>query len=166
MLLLDRVPNITEGDERNYHEMMGHVPVVCHPNPKKVLIIGGGDGGAAREIFKHDSIEKIVLVDIDGDVIDVCKKFFPNVASSFNDPRMECIVGDGIDYVNKAADKSFDIIIVDSTDPGGPSVPLFSVDFYTQCKRILADDGVVIAQAESPVGFSEEVFVEVMKKYY
>ena len=104
MLLLDRVPNITEGDEANYHEMMGHVPIFCHPSPKRILVIGGGDGGVAREMFKHPEVEKLVLVDIDGDVIEVSKKFFPKVACSFDDPRMECIVGDGIDYVKKAGD--------------------------------------------------------------
>ncbi|WP_347488626.1 polyamine aminopropyltransferase [Desulfoscipio sp. XC116] len=149
MLTLDNVIQTNIKDEFVYHEMITHVGLNTHPNPKKVLVIGGGDGGAVREIVKHKDIEKVVHVEIDQMVIDVAKKFFPELSSGFNDPRVEILVADGIKHVkeNKGV---YDMIIVDSTDPVGPAVGLFSEDFYRSVFEALTDDGLFVAQTESP----------------
>lgn len=130
---LDDVLNVCERDEFIYHEMIVHVPMMVCPNPKRVLIIGGGDGGAAREVLKHENLEKIVMIDIDEVVVNSCKEHLPSINNgAFDDERLELIIGDGIEYINKADDNSFDIIIVDSTDPIPDSCGevLFSSDFY------------------------------------
>lgn len=146
VLWLDNVVNVTEKDEFIYHEMIIHVPMMIHPNPKRVLIVGGGDGGAAREVLKHSNLDKFVMIDIDEVVVNECKKHMPGLNDgAFDDPRLELIIGDGIDYVKKAADNSFDVIIVDSTDPIPDSCGevLFTTDFYKNCMRILDKDGVI-----------------------
>lgn len=146
IMWLDGVLNVTERDEFVYHEMIVHVPMMTHPNPKRVLIVGGGDGGAAREALKHPNLEKVVMIDIDEVVVNECKKHMPSInGGAFEDPRLELIIGDGIDYVKKSEDNSFDVIIVDSTDPIPDTVGevLFTLEFYENCKRILAPNGVV-----------------------
>ena len=133
MLLLDNVHNVCERDEFIYHEMIVHVPMMTHPNPKRVLIIGGGDGGSAREVLKYKDLEKAVMIDIDEVVVKSCKEHMPSLNNgAFDSDRLELIIGDGIDYVKKAADNSFDVIIVDSTDPNPGTVGevLFTEEFY------------------------------------
>lgn len=141
--------------------MIVHVPMMICPNPKRVLIIGGGDGGAAREVLKHENLEKFVMIDIDEVVVNTCKEHMPSLnAGAFDDPRLELIIGDGIDYVNKAADGSFDVIIVDSTDPIPDSCGevLFTSAFYEQCKRVLSKDGVISTQSIMPMRYNKEIY--------
>ena len=151
MLFLDDIFNVCERDEFIYHEMIVHVPMMIHPDPRRVLIIGGGDGGVAREVLKHPNLEKCVMVDIDGDVVEECRKHLPTIhGGAFDDERLEVIIGDGIDYVRKSPDESFDIIIVDSTDAteDGCGEVLFTVDFYQQCMRAMAKNGVLSSQQQ------------------
>jgi spermidine synthase len=149
MLALDNVIQTNIKDEFVYHEMITHVGLNTHANPKKVLVIGGGDGGAVREIVKHKGVEKVVHVEIDQMVIDVAKKFFPELSVGFNDPRVEILVDDGIKHV-KENKNTYDMIIVDSTDPVGPAVGLFSEEFYRSVYEALREDGLFVAQTESP----------------
>ena len=158
---VDDVLNVTERDEFIYHELIVHVPMMSHPKPTRALIIGGGDGGTARELLKHPNLEKAVMIDIDGDIVNLCKKHMPTLNDgAFDDPNLELIIGDGIDYVKNAADKSFDVIIVDSTDPLPDSVGevLFTKEFYTHCHRVLADDGVISTQALMPMRYDAPVY--------
>lgn len=154
MLVLDGCVMTTDKDEFVYHEMLTHVPLHTHPNPKKVLVIGGGDGGAIREIIKHPSVEKAVLAEIDGRVIEVSKQYFPYIASGLSDPRVDVQVTDGIEYV-KNHPNEFDVILVDSTDPIGPAVGLFAVEFYQSVFNALKEDGLFVAQTESPFAHQE-----------
>lgn len=149
LLVLDGCVMTTDKDEFVYHEMISHVPLHTHPNPLRVLVIGGGDGGAIREIIKHPSVEKAVLAEIDGRVIETSKKYFPQIASGLSDPRVDVQVTDGIQYV-KDHKGEFDVILVDSTDPIGPAVGLFARDFYQLVSEALTEDGLFVAQTESP----------------
>jgi spermidine synthase len=149
ILLNDGLIMISERDEFIYHEMIAHVPLFVHPNPQNVLIIGGGDGGTAREVLKHKSIEKVVMVEIDKMVVDSCRKYIPSVSCSLDDPRLDIIIDDGVKYVENT-NTIFDIVIVDSTDPIGPAEPLFNNAFYKNVASILSDNGILITQAESP----------------
>ncbi|WDL95126.1 polyamine aminopropyltransferase [Alicyclobacillus sp. ALC3] len=149
LLVLDGCVMTTDKDEFVYHEMLSHVPMHTHPNPKKVLVVGGGDGGVIREIIKHPSVEKAVLAEIDGRVIEASKTYFPHIASGLSDPRVDVQVTDGIKYVEDHPNE-FDIILIDSTDPIGPAVGLFAKDFYQSVHRALKDDGIMVAQTESP----------------
>lgn len=155
MLLNDGIVMLSERDEYVYHEMLVHVPLFTHPNPKKVLIIGGGDGGTAREVLRHSSIKQCVNVEIDEMVVEVCKKYFPKLADSFDHPRVKLHIEDGAKFVKETTEK-FDVVLVDSTDPLGPAKVLFSEDFYREVHRILTEDGVLVAQAESPL-FKREI---------
>ncbi|ASN04027.1 spermidine synthase [Virgibacillus necropolis] len=149
MLVLDDMVMTTEKDEFVYHEMVAHVPLFTHPNPKRVLVVGGGDGGVIREILKHKSVEKATLVDIDGKVIEYSKKFLPSIAGSLDDPRVEVLIDDGFMYIAKS-EREFDVILVDSTEPVGPAVNLFSQGFYAGISRALKDDGIFVAQTDNP----------------
>ncbi|WP_227765558.1 polyamine aminopropyltransferase [Zhaonella formicivorans] len=151
MLVLDGAIQTTIEDEFVYHEMITHVALNTHPNPKRTLIIGGGDGGAIREMIKHDTVEKATLVEIDKAVIEAAKKYLPeiSVAIAGNNPRVEVLVEDGIKHI-KEKENYYDIVIVDSTDPVGPAVGLFAKDFYAAIHRALKDDGIFVAQTESP----------------
>jgi spermidine synthase len=149
MLLNDGIVMLSERDEFVYHEMIAHVPLFCHPQPRRVLIIGGGDGGTAREVLKHRDVTHAVMVEIDKMVIDACRRFMPSVASAYDDPRLELVIDDGVAYLD-SVDAVFDVIIVDSTDPVGPARPLFDNRFYQLVARRLAPDGILITQAESP----------------
>ncbi len=164
MLTLDGMVMTTEKDEYVYHEMITHIPSLTHPNPKRALIIGGGDGGTARELLKHDGYEEVVMVEIDAKVIEASKEFLPSIASALEHPKLDLIVDDGIKYVKSAADGAFDVVIVDSTDPVGPAEGLFSVDFYREVYRILSNDGIMVTQSESP-RFNQKVFREVYEVY-
>ncbi|WPZ09770.1 polyamine aminopropyltransferase [Roseivirga spongicola] len=164
MLTLDGMVMTTEKDEYVYHEMITHVPLLTHPDPKRVLIIGGGDGGTAREVLKHENLEEVVMVEIDDKVIEASKMHLPTIAQSLDHPKLNLIIDDGIKYVNDAADGSFDLVIVDSTDPVGPAEGLFTVDFYKEVHRILSADGLMITQSESP-RFNSKVFKEIYQTY-
>ncbi len=148
MLVLDGVIQLTEFDEFAYQEMLAHVPAFAHPEPRSALIIGGGDGGVARELAKHPSIETIDLCEIDEMVVAAARKYLPFIACGFDDPRVRVHIGDGAEFV--AARKSaYDLVIVDSSDPIGPNESLFNDDFYRHVKRALKPGGIAAAQAES-----------------
>lgn len=158
VLLLDGVVQITERDEFVYQEMLTHVPLFTHAEPRRVLIIGAGDGGVLRRVLEHPGVEKAVMVEIDGSVIELSKKYLPGIAGdAWNNPRAEVIVGDGIDYVKRAADGSFDVIIVDSTDPIGVGEVLFTDEFYENCARILSAEGLIVNQCGVPFMQADEL---------
>jgi spermidine synthase len=152
MLLNDSVVQISERDERVYHEMLVHVPMFTRPGIQRVLVIGGGDGGTVREVLRHESVTCCRLVEIDGAVIEGCRAHIPQTSAALADPRVEVVVADGVAHVEdaKRANEQFDLILVDSSDPVGPAVELFSTEFYTNVERILTDDGIVVTQANSP----------------
>jgi len=147
VLVLDGVIQATDRDEFAYQEMMTHVALCSHPNPKKVLVIGGGDGGILREITRHSSVDEIVLCEIDNMVIEASKQFLPNMAQGFSDPRVTIYNGDGAEYV-RGRKGEFDVIIVDSSDPVGPAETLFTESFYGHMKQGLREGGIVCTQAE------------------
>ncbi len=148
-LTLDGIMMLTEKDEFIYHEMMVHTPMSVHPNVKNVLIIGGGDGGAVRELAKYTTVEKIDLVEIDKRVIEVCKEYFPKVACAFDDERVTIYNEDGMKFI-RSKTNYYDVIIVDSTDPFGPGECLFTKEFYGNCFKALKEDGIMVNQHESP----------------
>lgn len=156
MLVLDGIVQTTIKDEYVYHEMISHIPLFTHPNPKKILVVGGGDGGAIREVLKHPSVEKAVLCEIDGVVVEECKKYLPEISCALEDPRCEVFIGDGIKYVHEHKNE-FDVIIVDSTDPFGAAEGLFGGSFYKEISECLTQDGIFIAQTETPFYLPEVV---------
>ncbi len=140
---------ITEKDEFVYHEMIAHVPLFVHPEPARVLVVGGGDGGTIREVIKHRSVQQVTLVEIDRQVVEVSKRFFPQVASGFKDPRVRIQYDDGARFLADTGEQ-FDIILADTSDPVGPAKVLFQQPFYQSAYDRLADDGIFVAQSESP----------------
>ncbi|MFV9510263.1 polyamine aminopropyltransferase [Tepidibacillus sp. LV47] len=150
MLVLDGVVQTTSMDGYIYNEMITHIPLHFHPHPKRVLIIGGGDLGAAREVTKYDQVEKIDLVEIDELVVQACKKYLPEVSGNLSDPRVQFIYQDGVEFV-KNRKNEYDVIIVDSSDPVGPAKQLFEYDFYQNIYQALKDDGVMVCQSQSPI---------------
>lgn len=156
VLTLDDLMMTTEGDEFFYHEMITHIPMMTHKCPKTVLVIGGGDGGTVREVLKHDTVEKVVLCEIDGMVIDACKKYLPTIACELDNPKCEILVEDAIEYMKDKKDM-FDIVLIDSTDPMGPGEGLFTDEFYTNVKNSLKKGGIMVAQSESPFAQKESV---------
>lgn len=149
MLVLDGVVQTTVKDEFAYHEMIAHVPLMAHPNPRRVLIIGGGDGGTVREVIKHPTVERVDLVEIDERVIAVCREYLPELSAGFDDPRVNIIIADGLEYVKQVRGQ-YDVVIIDSSDPIGPAVGLFQEAFYRDVHGALADGGIMVAQTESP----------------
>ena len=146
MMVLDGVVQTTEADEFIYHEMLTHVPLIAHGDAKRVLIIGGGDGGMLREVCRHESVENVTQVEIDEAVIDMSREHLPNhSAGAFDDPRFELVIDDGMNYVDKTESR-FDVIISDSTDPIGPGESLFTQDFYSACKKCLNPGGILVTQ--------------------
>ena len=146
VMVLDGIVQTTEKDEFIYHEMMTHVPLLAHGNAKRVLIIGGGDGGILREVCKHKSVEHVTQVEIDQAVIDMAKEYLPGHSNgAFDDPRANIVIGDGIKFVTDTNEK-FDVIISDSTDPIGPGEVLFTSTFYDGCKRCLNEGGILATQ--------------------
>lgn len=157
LVMLDGITQLTSADEYVYHEMLSHLPILAHGGVKQVLIVGGGDGALAEEIFKHPAIEHITLVEIDPWVVGVSKRHLKDVNhGSFDDARLELVIADGKDYV-AATDATFDLIVVDSTDPGGPGQPLFEETFYADCHRILRPGGVIVTQNGVPFFQAEEL---------
>ncbi|WP_082232626.1 polyamine aminopropyltransferase [Halobacillus massiliensis] len=149
MLVLDDMVMTTEKDEFVYHEMIAHVPLFTHPSPKKVLVVGGGDGGVIREVLKHESVEKAVLVEIDGKVIEYSKQYLPSIAGTLEDPRVDVQVDDGFMHIAKS-EREYDVIMVDSTEPVGPAVNLFTKGFYEGIAKALKEDGIFVAQTDNP----------------
>ena len=174
MLVLDGVVMLTEADELAYHEMIAHVPLSTHPDPRRVLVVGGGDGGTAREVLRHPEVERVTVCEIDGEVIRVSREYLPALASSFDDPRVEIREADGARFVAEHPD-TFDVIIVDSSDPWGPAEVLFQEPFYRSMRDALKTDGIAVTQSESMFydtdtirelqGFTQELF-PVARYYY
>ncbi len=167
VMALDGFIMLTEKDEFIYHEMIAHVPLFTHPEPKHVLVIGGGDGGAVREILKHKTIKKVELVEIDEEVVKTSKIYFPNLASYLDDERVEINFQDGIEFV-KSKRGIYDIILIDSPDPIGPAVGLFEESFYKDAFASLNDSGIIVAQSESPFVFPDlikRIFL-IFKRYF
>ena len=149
VLALDGVVQTTEADEFYYHEMLGHVPIVGHGAAKSVLIVGGGDGGMLEEVLKHP-VERAVLVDVDGEVVRLCREHLPSICGgAFEDPRTELVIGDGVDFVRET-ELRFDVVIVDSTDPIGPGRALFDESFHASCRDVLDVGGVIATQNGVP----------------
>lgn len=162
MLLLDGLVMTSEWDEFIYHEMIVHPAMFTHPDPRDVLVIGGGDGGAVREVMKHGTISRAVLCEIDGLVVETCKRHFPEISCTLEgNEHVEVVLQDGIRYVE---DKSarYDLILIDSTDPIGQAEGLFGADFYSKCFRSLRPDGILVAQSESPF-YSLELILRMKK---
>lgn len=148
-LTLDGYMMLTEKDEFIYHEMITHVPMCVNPDARRILVIGGGDGGTVRELLRYPSIEHIDLVEIDELVVEVCRKYLPQTAGCLGDPRLAIHYEDGLKFVRHCED-AYDLIIVDSTDPFGPGEGLFTKEFYGNCYKALHDDGIMVNQHESP----------------
>jgi spermidine synthase len=158
VMVLDGCIQITERDEFVYQEMLAHVPLLAHGDARNVLIIGAGDGGVLRRVLQHRGVERAVMVEIDGEVIRLSREFLPAIAGdAWADERAQVIVGDGIDYVRQAPDATFDVIIVDSTDPIGVGEVLFTDDFYANCERILTERGLVVNQCGVPFMQADEL---------
>jgi spermidine synthase len=168
VMMLDGCVQVTTSDEYVYHEMMSHVPLFALAAPKRVLIIGGGDGGLMREVLRHPGIEKVTLCEIDRAVIDMSLKYFPEIAGgAYDDPRADVVIADGVKLVAETTD-TFDAVLVDSTDPHGPGAVLFTKSFYAGCRRCLNPGGVLVTQNGVPffqggeltqsVGYFRELF--------
>jgi len=161
MLILDGVVQITERDEFFYHEMLVHILLHAHPNPRNIVVIGGGDGGAVREVLKHDTVEKVYFIEIDEQVINVSKQFFPGVAGRIDDRRVDVRCMDGAEFV-KSRDGDIDAIIVDSTDIVGFAKSLFTVEFFRSVRDSLTAEGMFVTLSES-LHFHKEMVIEVQE---
>ena len=163
ILMLDGATQVTTRDEFVYHEMMTHVPILAHGKAREVLIIGGGDCGIAEEVLKHKSVKRLTQVEIDASVVEFSKEHFPEFTKPvLSDKRFDLVIDDGMNYVAKT-DRRFDVIIVDSTDPQGPGKVLFSIEFYTACKRCMAKGGIMVTQNGVPIFQPEELTVGISK---
>jgi spermidine synthase len=157
VMMLDGAVQVTLADEWVYHEMMSHVPLFALPEPKNVLVIGGGDGGILREVLKHPSVKTATLCEIDRTVVDMSAKYFPEIsAGAFDNPHTEIIIADGVKFVSETNLK-FDAILVDSTDPQGPGAVLFTKSFYASCRRCLKGGGVLVTQNGVPFMQADEL---------
>ena len=163
VLVLDGAIQTTEADEFYYHEMIAHPPILAHGEAGRVLIIGGGDGGALREVLRHPGVEQVTMVEIDPKVTELCRQYLPRLsAGAFDDPRVRVIFADGVRYVAET-DERFDVMIVDSTDPIGPAVALFEDPFYRGCRRVLGARGILVRQAGVPF-FQRDEYVTTYRK--
>ncbi|MBF0564595.1 MAG: polyamine aminopropyltransferase [Nitrospirae bacterium] len=163
MLLLDNIVQITERDELFYHEMLTHVLMYAHPNPKRVVVIGGGDGGIVREVLKHKTVEKVYFVEIDDLVIKVSREFFPTVSCAVDDPRVDIKIMDGAEFVKSA--KDIDVVIVDSTDVIGFARTLFTKEFFNNVKSAMTENGMFVTHTES-LHHHKEVVVEMQESLH
>ncbi|MGE0430773.1 MAG: polyamine aminopropyltransferase [Planctomycetota bacterium] len=149
MMTLDGIIQLTEVDEHFYHEQLVHVPLFMHPDPKRVLVVGGGDGGTAREVLRHPGVEQCEMAEIDEKVILAARQWFPTLAVAFEDKRLTVHVADAIKFIADARPGTYDAILVDSSDPVGPAVGLFRKDFYENCKKALKPQGLLVCQTGS-----------------
>ena len=163
VLVIDNVFMTSEYDEFLYHEMLAHPAMTTATAIERVLIIGGGDGGTAREVLRHGEVKQCVMIEIDEMVVDVSKRFLPGIGTAWDDPRLDVRFIDGLEYVKKSDDEKFDVILLDGTDPVGPGAVLFDESFYAGCKRMLAPGGVMALQSESPL-LMMDVFTETQRK--
>ncbi|MDK2790504.1 MAG: spermidine synthase [Methanothermococcus sp.] len=174
ILVLDGTYQTTERDEFIYHELISHPALFTHPNPKKVLVIGGGDGGTVREVLKHESVEHVDFVELDEKVVEVCKKYLPTLSCAIDNEKVKTMFTDGIKYVAETEEK-YDVILVDCPDPVGPAAGLFEREFYKNLFNCLNDDGIIVQQTESPLfhkdlilkikGHLKEAGFEIIKPY-
>lgn len=148
-LTLDGLMMVTEKDEYCYHDMIVHPAMATHPSAKNILVIGAGDGGTVRELTRYPGIQHIDMVEIDEEVVKVCREYLPQTASSLDDPRVDLYFEDGLKFVRRK-ESAYDLIIVDSTDPIGPGEGLFTREFYGNCYKALKEDGILVNQHESP----------------
>ncbi|NWF75296.1 MAG: polyamine aminopropyltransferase [Nitrospirae bacterium] len=162
MLILDDVVQLTERDEFFYHEMLTHIVMHAHPNPRKVIVIGGGDGGVVREVLKHKTVEKVYFVEIDEEVINVSKRFFPTISSGVDDPRVELNIMDGAEFLKKKKNTDIDAIIIDSTDIIGFARSLFTDDFFYSVKDSLSSEGLFVSHTES-LHFHKDMVIEMQE---
>lgn len=160
LMVLDGCVMLTDRDNFLYHEMIAHPALFTHPDPKRVVIIGGGDCGTLKEVLRHPGVEKVTQIDIDEEVTKAAERFFPALVEANDDPRAELLFADGVKWVDDAADESIDVLIIDSTDPVGPAEGLFKTDFLKRCHRILKADGVMVQQSESPLYHSGSIIRE------
>ncbi|MFA6316598.1 MAG: polyamine aminopropyltransferase [Elusimicrobiota bacterium] len=149
LLLIDGMTMVSDRDEFVYHETIAHVPLCVHPRPRRVLVIGGGDGGSVREVLRHRCVESCALVEIDGLVVEASRRFLPGTAVALGDPRCRILIEDGVKFVRRTQER-FDVVIVDSTEPFGPAKALFGPSFYKDVRRVLTPEGIVVSQAGSP----------------
>lgn len=157
VLTIDGVVQTTENDEFTYHEMLVHVPILSHGAAKNVLVIGGGDGGCIKELFKHFSLESVTLVDIDKSVISISQKYLGKICgNAFSDPRLNVVISDGATFVAECTEQ-FDIIIVDSPDPIGAGKVLFSKTFYSNCNRLMRESSILVTQNGVPFTQGKEL---------
>ncbi len=157
ILTLDDVVQTTAGDNFLYHEMLTHVPILAHGAAKRVLIIGGGDGGMARAALQHKSVEHVTMVEIDAGVVDFSKEYLPMLSDgAFDDPRLNLVINDGAVFMKETSEK-FDVIIVDSTDPIGPGEVLFTATFSRHAARALTEDGIIVTQNGVPFMQGDEL---------
>lgn len=161
LLTLDGLVMVTDRDNFIYHEMISHPALFTHKNPERVLIVGGGDCGTLREVLKHPGVKEVHMVEIDERVTRVAEMFYPDLTESNGDPRAQFFFEDGIRWVESAASGSYDVIIVDGSDPEGPAAVLFSEDFFRHCHRVLSPSGVMVGQSESPL-----FHLELIKHYH
>ncbi len=164
LMTLDGLVMVTDRDNFVYHEMMSHPALFTHPDPQRVLVIGGGDCGTLHEVLKHKTVTLAEQVELDERVTRVSEKFFPELCESNNDPRARLHFTDGIKWVADAKPETYDVIIIDSTDPVGPAAGLFSESFYKNCFRALRPRGIVVGQSESPL-FHADLILSVQKSF-
>ena len=162
-LALDDVFMTSVKDEFFYHEMLTHPAMLTAENPKRVLVIGGGDGGTVREVLRHPSVEQCVMIEIDEGVVQACKEHLPMIGTAWDDPRLDVRFADGIDYVKTSDEEKYDVILLDGTDPVGPGEVLFAQEFFAACKRMLKPGGIMAMQSETPI-LMRDVFFETQGK--
>lgn len=163
VMTLDDAFMTSERDEFLYHELLTHPAMLTTLAPKRVLVIGGGDGGTVREVLRHPSVEACVMIEIDELVVRACQEHLSSIGTAWDDPRLDVRFADGIDYVKTSDEAKYDVILLDGTDPIGPGEVLFGLDFFTACKRMLSDDGVMALQSETPL-LMREAFFETQAK--
>ena len=157
LMVIDGCIMLTQRDNFLYHEMLTHPALFTHPDPRRVLIVGGGDCGILREVLKHPGVEQVIQVDIDEQVTRAAEQYFPELCESNQDPRAQLRFADGIAWVQNASPGSYDVILVDSTDPVGPAEGLFAVPFFRDCLRVLGNQGLLVQQSESPLFHLESI---------
>ena len=162
VLALDGVYQTSELEEYFYHEMLVHPAMTSAPRIRRALVIGGGDGGTAREVLKHPEVERCVMVEIDAKVVEACKAHLPAIGTAWDDPRLSLRIGDGIAFVKEADTEPFDAIFLDGSDPIGPSTGLYDEAFYRGCARVLAPGGIFALQSESPF-LMRDIFLRIQE---